>query len=217
MLKLLICLFFIGAASAQNSKLGKMGLRIGGKACMANPNYCQNGGTCYTQVILPSTTKAPVTMPVYKPVCGCRPAYQGNQCQVQVTTQAPTTQAPTTQPACQTPAPTPAPTTQAPTTQPACQTPAPTTQAPTTQPACQTPAPTPAPTQRPVIDLCKLYADRGMNICQNGGICQFVADRQIRCICSNMFFGQYCEQSRTPAPTNPPTKPACGTPPPYGK
>ena len=197
MLKLLICLFVIGAASAQNSKLGKMGLRIGGKACMANPNYCQNGGTCYTQVILPSTTKAPVTMPVYKPVCGCRPAYQGNQCQVQVTTQAPTTQAPTTQPACQTPAPT--------------------TQAPTTQPACQTPAPTPAPTQRPVIDLCKLYADRGMNICQNGGICQFVADRQIRCICSNMFFGQYCEQSRTPAPTNPPTKPACGTPPPYGK
>ncbi len=110
---------------------------------MANPNYCQNGGTCYTQVVIPSTTKAPVTMPTYKPICGCRPAYQGNQCQIQVTTQAPTTQAPTTRPTCQTPAPT--------------------TPAPTTRPTCQTPAPTVAPTQRPVIDLCKLYADRGLS------------------------------------------------------
>ena len=40
----------------------------------------------------------------------------------------------------------------------------------------QTQATTQVSTQAPQLDLCKFYADRNMNICQNNGQCVFISD-----------------------------------------
>ncbi len=95
--KIIIALLVVSSATAgsKNFRSSKLGLRVGGKACVSNPNYCKNGGTCYSTVTF--QTVAPLTTrPVEVPVCGCLPAYQGQQCQIPVT--APPTPAPT--PAC---------------------------------------------------------------------------------------------------------------------
>ena len=42
-------------------------------------------------------------------------------------------------------------------------------------------------------NLCKIYADRNMNICQNGGQCVFISDGKVACVCPSMYVGQYCE------------------------
>ena len=130
-------------------------LKQGGAACYPNPNYCENGGTCYTQytqtktpintttkkfvnvyatnptktTTTTTTTKAPETTTHYtfvtQPVCGCQPAYSGDRCEIPMTT-----------------------------------------------PIVANPVTTTVSWN----NLCKIYADRNMNICQNGGQCVFISD-----------------------------------------
>lgn len=128
-------------------------LKQGGAACYPHPNYCENGGTCYTQytqtttiinktrkpvevyatnptqTTTTTTKKAPETTTHYtfvtQPVCGCQPAYSGQRCEIPITS--PTVAHPIT-------------------------------------------------TTVSWNNLCKIYADRNMNICQNGGQCVFISD-----------------------------------------
>ncbi len=76
----------------------KYGLRLGGKACESQSNYCQNGGTCYTQVAFQTVEPYTTSKPMDKPVCGCQPQYIGPQCQVLLTTTEQPSPAPTTVP-----------------------------------------------------------------------------------------------------------------------
>ena len=46
----------------------------------------------------------------------------------------------------------------------------------------QTQATTQVSTQAPQLDLCKFYADRNMNICQNNGQCVFISDGKVACM-----------------------------------
>lgn len=64
-------------------------------------------------------------------------------------------------------------------------------------PVTQNPYPQ-ATTSAPIQDitnLCAVYANRGISICQNGGQCQFISAGQIACVCTSDFVGQYCETS----------------------
>lgn len=112
-LKFILPLFIAGIVSGKTANL-----KQGGSACYPQPDYCMNGGTCYTQYTAqpvpttttpcssPSpttTTMAPTTtqyIMVTQPVCGCQPQYAGDRCEVPVTA-APTTVA--TQPECVSP------------------------------------------------------------------------------------------------------------------
>lgn len=162
-------------------------LKQGGSACHPQPDYCMNGGTCYTQY-----TQAPVVVPttqassVYTVSANSTlpPAYAYSTDTVSRTTTTTTT---TT-------------TTMAPTTtrlnsyitQPVCG-----CQPAFTGDRCEQPITTvPATTEPTTVswnNLCKIYADRNMNICQNGGQCVFISDGKVACVCPSMYVGQYCE------------------------
>ena len=132
--KIIASLLVINAVTARN-----FGLKMGGISCMNNP--CKNGGTCYTPVVIPMTN-APTTMAPYvpPPVCGCQPAFVGNNCQVPITA----TMRPVTMPAT-TPCPTFKPVTMPPVTRP------PYTMPPVTRPpVTMAPVTTPCPTFKPV-------------------------------------------------------------------
>ncbi|RMZ96451.1 neurogenic locus notch -like protein [Brachionus plicatilis] len=42
-------------------------------------------------------------------------------------------------------------------------------------------------------NLCRVYNDKNMNICQNGGQCVYISDNKVACVCPSTFVGQYCE------------------------
>jgi hypothetical protein len=44
-------------------------------------------------------------------------------------------------------------------------------------------------------NLCRVYNDQNLNICQNGGQCVFISDGKVACVCPSSFAGQYCEYS----------------------
>ncbi len=165
-------------------------LKQGGAACYPQPNYCMNGGTCYTQYtqapVIVTTTQAPSTTTTVSTTT--MPPSTSSQSSstlgylitntVSTTTQSvPTTTKYTwiSQPVCG--------------CQPQfngdrCEIPIPTTVAPVTYPQ---------PTTVSWNNLCKVYADRNMNICQNGGQCVFISDGKVACVCPSMYIGQYCE------------------------
>ncbi|CAF0943117.1 unnamed protein product [Brachionus calyciflorus] len=42
-------------------------------------------------------------------------------------------------------------------------------------------------------NLCRVYNDKNMNVCQNGGQCVYISDNKVACVCPSTFVGQYCE------------------------
>lgn len=183
--KLAICIvFIIGLVQA------KPGLKQGGAACYPEPNYCQNGGTCYTQY---TQQPVPVTYPTTtstQEAC-VQPTTTPEQCippvVVYTTTQRPT-QPPTTtqyvwvtQPVCG--------------CQPQyvgdrCEQPATQTVAPvTTTQAC-----IPFATEAPVVVTVSPVNGCAAVQCLNGGSCQEISIQPYGiCICGSEYTGARCE------------------------
>lgn len=62
--KVLLSLLMIGIVAAKSASL-----KQGGSACYPLPNYCMNGGTCYTQYTTqPVTIPPPTTTPCSEPI-----------------------------------------------------------------------------------------------------------------------------------------------------
>ena len=70
---------------------------------------------------------------------------------------------------------------------------APVTAAPATFPPVTYAPVTTATTATDMTNLCLVYANRNINICQNGGQCVYISAGRIACVCPSSHIGQYCE------------------------
>jgi hypothetical protein len=205
-LKVVLLVIAIGISDA------KPGLKQGGAACVPEPDYCMNGGTCYTQYtqrpVYHTTTPRPATYaPVTTPCATAPPTYAPVTLPPIITTtpcQTPQTVTTTCQP------PVPVYTTQAPVqtttqyvwvTQPVCgcqpqyigdRCEEPVTLPPTLPPTLPATTHTvcvrPTEQPKPVQSRCEAVQ------CLNGGTCNEISVEPFTlCVCPAEYTGTYCE------------------------
>jgi hypothetical protein len=136
-------------------EMRKPTLKQGGAACYPQPNYCMNGGTCYTQYTQTTMTAPPTQSKAYPTQSTTTLTTSSTSTTTTTTTLGTTTRYTyVTQPVC------------------GCQ-------PQYTGDRCEIATATTSqstPTTVSWNNLCKIYADRNMNICQNGGQCVFISD-----------------------------------------